>query len=168
MYTIYEIPGVKVGCDANWPYRAKEQGVDPNNCNILQQETDLIQVSIDELWWQIELGYPLDTTPYFVRVMINRERCKKSVLAGSQSKAGKAGGPKGGRANVESGHWKNVSDVGRIRGLITWHSSQNQRDRILGKKWINKNGESKRVNEEDLQEMINKGWIRGRGKKKPD
>jgi hypothetical protein len=91
MYTIYEIPGKKVGCDAKWPLRAKEQGVNPDECKILQQEYDLIQVSIDEIWWQIELGYPVDKFPYFQVVEMNRKRAQK-------------GGEAGGQANIESGH----------------------------------------------------------------
>ena len=93
MYTIYEIPGIKVGCDAKWPLRAIEQGVDPNSCNILQQETDLIQVSIDEMWWQIELGYPVDKIPYFLAVINNRRRAPK-------------GGKIGGQTNKKSGQIK--------------------------------------------------------------
>jgi hypothetical protein len=74
MYTIYEIPGIKVGCDYNWPLRAHEQNVDPETCIILQQETDIIQASIDEIWWQIELDYPVDNVPYFQMVEMNRKR----------------------------------------------------------------------------------------------
>jgi hypothetical protein len=88
VYTIYEIPGVKVGCDANWPLRAHEQNVDPNHCVILQQETDLIQVSIDELWWQIEKDYPVDTIPYFKIVEKNRKRASSGGKTAYSQKKG--------------------------------------------------------------------------------
>jgi hypothetical protein len=105
MYTIYEIPGVKIGCDYNWPLRAKEQGVNAEDCVVLQQESDIIQASIDEIWWQIELDYPVDTIPYYQAVENNRRRAssggkiggknsspnggKAAALVGAQSKGGK-------------------------------------------------------------------------------
>lgn len=97
MYTIYEIPGVKVGCDAHWPNRAKEQGVDPKDCLVLQQETDVIQASIDEIWWQIEKDYPVDDVPYFIvrQNNIRRQSHEASV------RGGKVSGPIEGRKNVE-------------------------------------------------------------------
>jgi hypothetical protein len=125
VYTIYEIPGVKIGCDADWPTRAHEQGINPEDCIVLQQETDLIQVSIDELWWQIEKGYPIDIGPYFVRVRVNKERAPKGgKIAGPLSVKNKTGwygrsdeqrykdrsrgGQKQGPKNVESGHFDNI------------------------------------------------------------
>lgn len=139
MYTIYEIPGVKIGCDYAWPLRAKEQGVNPDECIVLQQESDIIQVSIDELWWQIEKDYPVDTIPYWQTVEMNRKRAHKG---------GKVSGPKVGKKLAESGHLLSISGIGgKIGGKMLW---------------INKNGKNTRVNPQLLQEYLDKGWIRGR------
>jgi hypothetical protein len=101
------------------------------------------------------------------RVRDQAKATKAAVLAGAPSKAGKVGGPIGGRKHVESGHWKIVSDIGRRKGLITSHTSEYQRNRALGRKWINKDGEDKRVHDQDLHQYLEDGWIRGRTKKAP-
>lgn len=108
MYTIYEIPGVKVGCDEHWPYRAKEQKVKPEDCKILQQGTDIVQISIDELWWQIELGYPIDNRPYWKVVEANRK-----VDREKRAQGGKIGGKIVGAKHVESGHWQSIKSEGQ-------------------------------------------------------
>jgi hypothetical protein len=156
MYTIYEIPGVKIGCDYDWPTRAKEQCVDPETCIVLQQESDLIQVSIDEMWWQIEKGYPVDSRPYFEVVEMNRKRAPK-------------GGKVGGKKNVESGHWQSIkSEGGKVsgpkNGKKNVESGEWKKRQIAGGKclWIYRDGIQTRVPPEKLQRYLDDGWTRGR------
>jgi hypothetical protein len=179
VYTIYEIPGVKVGCDADWPTRAKEQGVKPEDCIVLQQETDIIQVSIDEIWWQIEKDYPVDTIPYFIAVMINKERGKRAVLAGAPSKAGKVGGPIVGRKTLENGtgifgmseeaKFNRNSKGGSISGptvgrkhVESGHWAKIAALAVKGKICINNGIETIMIYPERLQEFYSKGWVKGR------
>ncbi len=166
VYTIYEIPGVKIGCDCDWPTRAHEQGVNPEDCIVLQQETDVIQVSIDEIWWQIEKDYPVDKVPYFIVVEHNRKRASSGgKVAGPLSVKNKTGihgmseedkfnsNSKGGKSSgnnkVKNGTWK----LYRIDGG----------DATRGKIWINNGEKTKRIIPERLQEFISQGWFEGRG-----
>jgi hypothetical protein len=141
MYTIYEIPGVKIGCDYAWPLRAKEQGVNAEDCVVLQQESDIIQASIDEIWWQIELDYPVDLVPYFQVVENNRKRA---------SSGGKKGGPIGGKIAVESGQ------------LASIRSRQSQSKAGKGKIWINDGIKNKRIYPNELEKYQQLGFFRGR------
>jgi hypothetical protein len=168
MYTIYEIPGVKIGCDAKWPLRAYEQNVDPNDCVILQQESDLIQVSIDELWWQIEKDYPIDKDPYFEMVRRNKLRSPKGGRESGKHKGRYnpllhmpkekrfAISSKVGKANVISGHLQSIASSGGKSG---------------GKAWINKDGVNKRASDSNINDYLKDGWVRGRivtPKRKPN
>jgi hypothetical protein len=171
VYTIYEIPGVKVGCDADWPLRAHEQNVDPNHCVILQQETDIIQVSIDEIWWQIELDYPVDTIPYFKIVETNRKRASTGGKTAYSQKKGIhnpdriqefaiAGGNITGHIHKENSTGifamsKEKKKGSQSRGGIT--SGKNMK----GKVWINDGITNKRVPPEHLDEWLQKGFNRG-------
>ena len=63
MFTIYHIPGVKVGCTNRSPeIRVKEQGY--FQFEILEVLGDLSTASERELYWQIKLGYKKDNIQY--------------------------------------------------------------------------------------------------------
>ena len=63
MYTIYEIPGVKVGCTSRSPeVRVKEQG--HTQFRVVEVVTDISTASEREKYWQEELGYRKDMNTY--------------------------------------------------------------------------------------------------------
>ncbi len=63
MYTIYEIPGVKVGCTSRSPeIRVKEQGY--KEYKILEVLNDITLASQRERYWQEKLGYRKETISY--------------------------------------------------------------------------------------------------------
>jgi hypothetical protein len=75
MYTIYEIPGVKVGCTNRSPeIRVKEQGY--NDYRTLEVLEDLSSASQRERYWQEKLGYIKDRQPY-TRTLKAVERASK-------------------------------------------------------------------------------------------
>lgn len=64
VYTIYEVPGVKIGCTSNPKYRIqKKQGF--TNWLILEEHTDIMIASERELQLQKEKGYKIDAVPYY-------------------------------------------------------------------------------------------------------
>jgi hypothetical protein len=58
MYTIYHIPGVKVGCSKRVEARVKEQGY--NGYEVLETVEDRVEASKKEIEWQEKLGYGRD------------------------------------------------------------------------------------------------------------
>ena len=58
MYTIYHIPGVKVGCSRRVEARVKEQGY--ANYEVLEVLETRREASLRELYWQGKLGYERD------------------------------------------------------------------------------------------------------------
>ena len=62
MYTIYHIPGVKVGCSKRVEGRVKEQGY--TNYEVLEVHEDRQIASQRERELQIEYGYEVDTNTY--------------------------------------------------------------------------------------------------------
>jgi hypothetical protein len=65
MYTIYHIPGVKVGCTGRDPQnRVNEQG--HTSFKVLDVLDSLELASERELYWQEKLGYNKDNTSYEV------------------------------------------------------------------------------------------------------
>ena len=87
MYSIYHIEGVKIGVSKNVKRRVKKQGYD--TYEILEEHTDIYEVSLREHQLQREYGYKVDTQPYYKMIKI---ATKKSC-----SKGGKLGGSKGGK-----------------------------------------------------------------------
>ena len=63
MYSIYHIEGVKIGVSKNPKGRVKKQGYD--TFEILEEHTDIYEVSDRELQLQKEYGYKVDTKPYW-------------------------------------------------------------------------------------------------------
>jgi len=63
MYTIYEIPGVKVGCTSRSPeVRVKEQGY--TQFRVIEEAVDINVASERERYWQEKLGYGRDKVSY--------------------------------------------------------------------------------------------------------
>jgi hypothetical protein len=61
-YSIYHIPGVKVGCSKTPQKRVRCQGY--TQYEILEEYQDRATASERELYWQEKLGYPKDLTSY--------------------------------------------------------------------------------------------------------
>lgn len=61
-YTIYHIPGIKVGCSKTPQKRVRCQGY--TQFEILEEYEDRATASERELYWQVKLGYPKDLTSY--------------------------------------------------------------------------------------------------------
>jgi hypothetical protein len=87
MYSIYHIPGIKIGCSTQFEKRIKEQGY--NNFEILEEHIDIYTASDREQELQKQYGYKVDRRPYWQTV-------------GLCSKAGKIGGKIGGKINKEN------------------------------------------------------------------
>jgi hypothetical protein len=90
-YTIYHIPGKKIGCTDNLKERLEEQGYEPKDCKILEIHTDIYIASDRELELQTEYGYAVDRIPYYLSIE-------------HRSKGGKIQG----KRNVESGHFASL------------------------------------------------------------
>lgn len=121
MYTIYHIPGVKIGCTNNPEKRIKEQGYE--SYEILEEHNDIIIASNREIALQKEYGYSVDWIPYYktINAPTKESRIRGGKTAGKKngplaaihgsgfntiefrSKGGKVGGKIAGRMAVESG-----------------------------------------------------------------
>ena len=77
MYTIYEIPGIKIGVSKDVEKRVKKQGF--FNYNVLETHTCIYEVSARERELQKEYGYRVDHVPYH-------------IMEANASSAGKLGG----------------------------------------------------------------------------
>jgi hypothetical protein len=80
MYTIYHIPGVKIGCSEDVDFRVKSQGY--SQYIILEEHNDINIASKRERELQKEHGYNMDKIPY-------------SLTVSYCSRAGKIGGKNG-------------------------------------------------------------------------
>lgn len=99
MYYIYHIPGKKIGVSRVLDKRLKNQGYKISDAKILEEHTDIYEVSKRELELQKEYGYTVDDKPYHIL-------CKLA------SKGGFKQGPE----NVKSGQLKSISKKGGIAG----------------------------------------------------
>jgi len=72
-FTIYELPGIKVGCTTNLRLRGRSWRLDERYNNVCVLETikreldneESWQLAGDhEIWWQMKLGYELDDVHY--------------------------------------------------------------------------------------------------------
>jgi len=81
MYTIYHIPGVKVGCtkrDAK--IRVREQGY--SEFEILEVLEDITSASEREIYWQGELGYGKDSNAsYLTTLHIQKAAYRPEAIA---------------------------------------------------------------------------------------
>ena len=75
MYTIYHIPGIKVGCSKRVEARVKSQGY--INYEILEVCNTIEQASEREIYWQYKLNYGRDTTSSYSNTL---EKVKLAVV----------------------------------------------------------------------------------------
>lgn len=64
MYSIYHIPGVKIGCSVNPKYRVRKQGY--KNFEILEEHLDIDIASKREIELQKKYGYEVDCCEYSI------------------------------------------------------------------------------------------------------
>lgn len=99
-YTIYHIPGVKIGVSTRLINRLEEQGF--SNYEILEEHVDIYEVSNREQELQKEYGYKVDSKPYWKvvedglrglanvkpenRIVNNKEHQSKASAAAHKSK----------------------------------------------------------------------------------
>mgnify|MGYP001626782721 CR=1 FL=1 len=91
IYTIYEIPGVKIGCTDNFERRSKQQ-LSKGESIILEEYTDIYKASDRERELQAEKGYRVDNIPYwFVKLVMqkkaNTPEVQKKRVANTDYKA---------------------------------------------------------------------------------
>ena len=94
MYYIYHIPGTKIDVSTEPEFRVKAQGYD--SYEILEQHTDIHEVSNREQELQRQYGYPVDSVSYWISYQNQLARASFD----SRSKGGMIAGAK----NIESGH----------------------------------------------------------------
>ena len=70
MYTIYHIPGIKVGCSKRVEARVKSQGY--INYEILEVCNTIEQASEREIYWQKKFKYTRDNKPYLKTIEISK------------------------------------------------------------------------------------------------
>ncbi len=86
-FKIYEIPGVKIGATDRWPQRAREQGYNEDNCNILF-ETDVLKLASSmEYILQKKHGYPVDKNRYETTYKASHGKIVSEETRARQSKA---------------------------------------------------------------------------------
>ena len=81
MYYIYHIPGVKIGVSHQIEKRMAKQGF--TNWEILEEHTDIYEVSKREKELQKEYGYPVDKSHYYQMI----EKASKGGNIGGYAKA---------------------------------------------------------------------------------
>jgi hypothetical protein len=81
MYSIYHIPGIKIGCTDNVDRRLEQQGY--SNCEILEEHTDIYVASDREIALQKQYGYRVDSIPYYESV--NRWGAKAGRIGGKNA-----------------------------------------------------------------------------------
>ncbi len=86
MYTIYEVPGVKVGCTSRSPeVRVKEQGY--TQFRVVEVVVDIKVASERERYWQEELGYREKKVNSYVNILqIQKITTKPEIRAKAASK----------------------------------------------------------------------------------
>ena len=70
MYTIYHIPGIKVGCSKRVEARVKEQG--HTQYEVLEVCNTIEQASEREIYWQKKFKYTRDNKPYLKTIEISK------------------------------------------------------------------------------------------------
>ncbi len=105
MYYIYHIKGVKIGVSQDPKSRVADQGF--SDYEILEEHTDIYEVSDREQHLQKEYGYPVDASPYW----------------NSRSHWGSKAGKKGGSTNIPMRR-KLMSNVGKSNRHLTFEEAE--------------------------------------------
>jgi len=102
IYSIYHIPGIKIGCSYRVDDRVKEQGY--TDYDVLETHTDIDIASIREHVLQKEYGFRVDICKYSTTINSSKKGGDKTSLLGvgihtaeNRSKNGKLGGKKAGK-----------------------------------------------------------------------
>jgi hypothetical protein len=163
VYTIYHIPGKKIGCSNEPNKRVKDQGFD--SYEVLERHFDIEVASEREMDLQKEYGYRVDTVPYWLSLtqwMNSRKGAKhteESKLKMSESK-------KGSKPTDETK--KKISDTlkGKPNGWLGLnHSSESKlkiSDSKKGTKWYTNGVTSIQIKTENIPD----GFYHGRKIKK--
>ena len=121
IYYIYHIAGIKIGCTSDLIKRMSDQGF--TDWEILEEHTDIYEVSNREIQLQKDYGLPVDTIPYWKSVEnrptwtsestqkgIITKRANGSMANGSDGSGGKAskGSPR--RANRKLS-WDQICEI---------------------------------------------------------
>jgi len=99
VFTIYHVPGVKIGCTDNLRRRLRVQGLLDSEWEILETHTDDQIASKREKELQKQYGYPVDRNGYEFE---------------TRSRVGKIGGKK----NIESGHLDRLFQKNKESGVL--------------------------------------------------
>jgi hypothetical protein len=97
MYSIYHIPGIKIGCSKRVEQRVMEQGY--SKYDLLEVHSDIDTASLREKELQKEYGYRIDNVEYN---KTNYVQLGKNV----------------GKKNVESGHMTKIQSLGGIKTAL--------------------------------------------------
>lgn len=109
MYSIYHIPSVKIGVSINPKVRVKKQGY--SDYEILEEHTDVYEVSIREQQLQRQYGYKVDTKPYWKTIKMSTfQSCSKGGKIGIKAIT-KEIRSKTHKHNIESGHMNRMSNL---------------------------------------------------------
>ena len=120
MYTIYHIPGVKIGCDQNYPNRPISQGF--TDYEILEEYEDIYEASKRERELQKEYGYRIDSIPYFKSI----ERGKKSFQKFNTTGITKEQRSNAGRTRSSYNTRENLSKAGKVSSKSEKHISKQE------------------------------------------
>ena len=113
MYYIYHIPGRKIGCTKNYPYRPASQS---DNYELLEIHEDQDTASNREQILQEQYGYGRDGSTYNQAIQSYNASKDKWHLEGGKSQ---------GKINAENGH---VSRIGKISAKSSKHPNN-----VIGK-----------------------------------
>jgi hypothetical protein len=162
MYTIYHVPGIKVGCSKRLEKRIKEQGF--TEYEILEVCTTISEATEREVYWQGRLGYKPDSLISYAQTLKastpeSKEKFKQTI---KKSELWKAASSK--RVEyLRSQKGKTRSEATKIKMKEAW-----ERKRVKGatprKKYIrgglNGYGNKKKaVKQLDLQGSLIKEWL---------
>ena len=118
IYTIYHIPGIKIGCTDNVLRRIQQQGF--TEYEVLETHTDIYLASNREIELQKEYGLPIDKVPYYKVLNIsNVHSCRKGAMS-----------------LIHSDKFKEVCSAGQAvaaknRRLITFQQAQEIRSKYV-------------------------------------
>lgn len=123
-YYIYHIKGVKIGVSYNLKQRIIWQGYSLDDIEILEEHTDIYEVSRREIELQKEYGYKVDTMPYWRTIEEFKDTYTKNGKLAS-SRYSKQNGLKA----VKSGQWDKIKHLGaevQKRSILAYDKETNE------------------------------------------
>jgi len=125
-YSIYHIPGVKIGVSINPEKRVRAQGY--TNYEIIEVHLSKVEASKRELELQSKYGYTKDCIPYHIFVNGKNQRAggKKvgranGIMVTSRvewSEIARMGGKVGGKKRAEQITFEELSNAGKVGGKV--------------------------------------------------